>query len=246
MFRDRVFEESEVHASKLFARVWGPAMVIAATLIPCASSLAEGRDDPSSINAYDPREVALLPRFCKFTQIFRDRVPGGNDPQELEQWRSLIGPRFESLHHYCWGLMKTNRAMLMVHDGRLREFYLLDAIGEYDFVLERAPDEFILLPEILTKKGENLVRLGRGPTAVLQFERAIALKPDYWPPFAQLSDYYRELGDARKAREALVRGLSSAPDAPALKRRLAELDAGGDARKPPARTAKQSAPATSP
>ena len=228
-------------ASRVFASSCRVAAVIAATLA-CAPSIAQGPEDPASINAYNPREVALLPRFCKFTQIFRDRVPGGNSFQEIEQWRALIGPRFEALHHYCWGLMKTNRANLMV-DGKQRQFYLTDAIGEYDFVLEKATDDFILLPEILTKKGENLVRLGRGPAAVVIFERAMALKPDYWPPFAQLSDYYRELGEPKKAREVLVRGLSSAPDTPALKRRLAELEAAPEGKKSTARASKQNAAA---
>jgi len=228
----------------VFASFCRAAAVIAATLGPCPPGVAQERDDPSSINAYDPREVALLPRFCRFTQLFREHVPGGNDKEEIERWRALIGPLFEALHHYCWGLMKTNRAMLMTHDGKMREFYLTDAIGEYDFVLAKANDDFILLPEILTKKGENLVRIGRGPTAVLNFERAMALKPDYWPPFAQLSDYYRELGEPKKAREVLVRGLSSAPDTPALKRRLAELEAAGEGKKSTPSASKRNAAAT--
>ena len=94
-------------------------------------------------------------------------------------------------------------------------------------MIDRASDDFVLLPEILTKKGENLVRLGKGPQAIFDFERARTLKPDYWPPYAQISDYYRSIGDVARAREKLTQGLECAPDSTALRRRLAELDEAG-------------------
>ena len=106
-----------------------------------------------------------------------------------------------------------------------------DSIGEFDYVITRAPEDFILLPEILTKKGENLVRLGKGPVGVTQFERAMELKPDYWPPYAYMSDYFKDAGDPKKAREILEKGLSNAPDAKALQRRLAELESGTERRR---------------
>jgi len=166
----------------------------------------------------------MLPRFCLHTQDFREHAAGGNDPAQIERWSAFFGPTYWHLHHYCWGLMKTNRAMLLVRNVDFKRSYLADAIKEFDYVIERAPADFVLLPEILTKKGENLVRLGRGPHALLEFERAAELKPDYWPPYAQLSDYYKSSGDIAKAREQLRRGLSFAPDATALQRRLSELD----------------------
>jgi Tfp pilus assembly protein PilF len=83
-----------------------------------------------------------------------------------------------------------------------------------------------LLPEILTRKGENLLRLGQAATALRELEQAAELKPDYWAPYAYMSDYYKETGDLKKARELLETGLSHAPDAKGLKRRLEELDAG--------------------
>src|SRR5207253_11278845 len=126
---------------------------------------------------------------------------------------------------YCVGLMKTNRAVLLSRDANTRRFYLQDAITEIDYVITRAPDDFLLMPEMLTRKGENLMLLGKGPLAVSEFERAIALKSDCWPPYAYLSDYYKESGNPKKARETLESGLSQVPDAKALKRRLSELEA---------------------
>jgi tetratricopeptide (TPR) repeat protein len=175
------------------------------------------------IDAYDPREVAMLPSYCKHTQLFRDRVPGGNNPEEIRRWSTLMGSTFLAMHHYCWGLMKTNRALFLAKSKQIRSFYLTSSIDEFNYVIKHARDDFILLPEILTKKGENLIRLGHGPAGVLELEHAIQLKADYWPPYVALSDYYEQKGDRSKAREVLKQALSFAPDSKAVQRRLAKL-----------------------
>ena len=182
---------------------------------------------PERVDAYDPREVAALPPYCKHTQLFRDKVPGGDNPAQIERWSRMLGPTFLHLHHYCWGLMWTNRARFMVGERRLLGSYLQNSIQEFDYVAERAPASFVLLPEILTKKGENLIRLEKGPLGALDLERAIGLKPDYWPPYAALSDYYREAGDLVRARQVLNDGLAKSPGAKPLRSRLAELDKEG-------------------
>ena len=56
---------------------------------------------PGSIFAFDPREVALLPRFCTYTQHFREQVPGGNNMTLVRSWEAQLGPTFQHLHHYC-------------------------------------------------------------------------------------------------------------------------------------------------
>ena len=208
---------------------------------------------PANIQEYDAREVAMLPRYCAYTQSFRDRVPGGKNPDEIKRWGSIMGEEtFHAMHHYCYGLLKTNRAVLLARNQQLRRFYLQDSIGEFDYVIRHAPPDFVLLPEILTKKGENLIRLGQGPTGILELLRAIELKPDYWPPYAAMSDYYKGTGDLTKAREVLEKGLSASPDAKALKDRLAKLDAAKGkaapqpAGKPAPSSEEQSAPAPPP
>jgi len=171
------------------------------------------------------------------------RAAGGNNPAEIERWYSIMGPTFKHMHHYCWGLMKTNRALLFTRAPQHRTFYLDSSISEFDYVISYAPRDFILLPEILTKKGENLIRLGRASQGALELLRAIELKPDYWPPYAAVSDYYKEIGEIAKAREWLEKGLSVTPDVRALKSRLANLEGAKDKRKTaPQRPANTSAP----
>jgi tetratricopeptide (TPR) repeat protein len=206
----------------IFRTILALGMILAAGFPTYA---AEVPGYPASILAYDAREVAMLPRYCPYTQAFRDHVLGGNNPDEIQRWGSIIGETFHAMHHYCWGLMKTNRGVLLARDEQSRRFYLQDAIGEFEYVIQRAPPDFVLLPEILTKKGENLIRLGQGLNGNLELLRAMELKPDYWPPYAAMSDYYKNAGDLKKAREVLEKGLSASPDAKALKDRLAKLDA---------------------
>jgi tetratricopeptide (TPR) repeat protein len=211
---------------------WRPLSAFIAVVALCQNAHAQlipGYSD--DVRAYDPREVALLPGYCKHTQEFRERVPGGSDPKLMESWSNTLGPMYHHLHHYCWGLMKANRGLLMARTELARNHFLNDAVREYDYVIERAPQDFVLLPELLARKGQALLRLGRSPAAMAAFERAIDLKPDYWPPYAHASDYYKEVGEFEQARELLTRGLASAPNTSALQRRLAELDNAPSARR---------------
>jgi tetratricopeptide (TPR) repeat protein len=202
------------------------AVAVTAGLLSFAGiSAQEVPGYPRNIRAYDPREVAMLPGYCIHTQDFRERVPGGGDRQQIERWTLSLGEEFNHLHHYCWGLMNQNRAKLLARDSRTRDYYWAESVQEFDYVITHARAGFVLLPEILTRKGEALIRLGQGPKALLDLERAAELKPDYWPAYAAISDYYKELGQIEKAREALDRGLSFAPDSKGLRRRLAELEA---------------------
>jgi hypothetical protein len=180
---------------------------------------------------FEPSDLPMLPAYCKHTLVFRDTVPGGGNPADIERWTTVMGPTFIHMHHYCYGLVVTNRATFSSRNRQERDHNLGVSIEEFDYVIKRAPPGFVLLPEIFTKKGENLIRLGRGPHGILEFLRAIELKPDYWPPYAYISDYYKEIGDLPKAREWLEKGLSASPNTKALMGRLAELDGPKDMRK---------------
>ena len=202
-------------------------IVFAGLLLASLESAADPRTIPGyplDVRSYDTREVALLPRYCIYTQEFREKVPGGNNKAEIEKWYRLQGQTFHAMHHYCWGLMRTNRALMLTRTKEGRQRYLQEAIWDFDYVIERAPANFVLLPEILTKKGEHLIRLERGPLAEPELRRAIELKPDYWPPFVALSDYYRTRGDVSTARKILEEALSHSPNAAPVKKRLSELN----------------------
>lgn len=216
------------------------AALVPATVLP-VSMPAYGQiaGYPTNVESYDSREVAMLPRYCLYTQNFRDRVPGGNNEVEIKRHYALLGPAFHSLHHYCWGLMKFNRATVLARTPIDRANNLKSAIGEFDYVLSRAPQDFVLLPEILTKKGEVLLRLGQTAQGVQVLQRAIEIKPDYWPPYADLSDHFVKSGDLAKANELLDTALSFAPDSKSLKLRKNELEAARKEKRKAAPVAKE-------
>lgn len=219
----RYIADYAMKTSKAFTLLCATLMLENMLSMNIATAASDAPGYPESIYAYDSREVAMLPPYCKYTSLFSAHV-SDKDPTEGRRWRDSLGPTFKAMHHYCWGLMHTNRALLLTRTQRIKSFHLSRSIDEFDYVLRHATEDFILLPEILTKKGENLIRLGKGAVAVIGLERAIQLKADYWPAYAALSDHYKSSGDLAKARALLEKALSFAPETTALKRRLVALD----------------------
>ena len=207
----------------------GVLLILALLVSPSIEAAEESID---LANTYDPKEIYLLPAYCKYTPIFRDRVPGGNDIAQINRYNNTWGePVFRHMHHYCRGLMASNRAAFLSRTPQDRGHNWGISINEFDYVIQRMPEGFSLLPEMHTKKAESLIRLDRGSEAVLELQRAIEMKTDYWQAYAAMSDYYKEKGNSTAAREWLRKGLSAAPGAKALTQRLAELDAAKGKRK---------------
>jgi len=168
---------------------------------------------------YEPHEVARLPAYC-YARMMR------NSPADWKYWTGVMGPMYEHIHHYCRGMILTNRAHMPTIAPQFRKSNLFWSASEFDYVIKQAPPTFVLLPEILTKKGENLIEYGQIARGVVALEQAMSIKPDYWPPYAAMSDYYKRLGDTKKAREWLDKALAVAPEAKSLKSRLAGLGEG--------------------
>ena len=172
---------------------------------------------------YDPKVFAFLPAWCKYTPVWSSSAPGLN-AEEHQRLNRLMGPQnFKHVHHYCAGLFLMTRALYFERTKTGRDTALTLSLGEYDYVLARVERTFPLIPEILTKKGETLVLLGRAD-AMVPLHQAIELKPDYWPAYVALSDYFAAFGNVEEARKWLQKGLEAAPNTQALARRLAELD----------------------
>ena len=134
--------------------LWG-ALLVTATIshvAGSAQSMIPGYPAPSyRIRPEGSRKAAeLLPIHTDF----RASVPGGDNQGQINYWYSVMGEPFHAMHHYCWGLMKLNRALYLARSAQVSVFYFRDAILEFDYVLERSPENFILRPEILTKKGQ--------------------------------------------------------------------------------------------
>jgi tetratricopeptide (TPR) repeat protein len=182
---------------------------------------------PAADWTYDPKIFAFLPDWCKYTPYYTELVPGGRNREGIERLTRTMGVQnWRHIHHYCRGLSHHVSGVYFARTKRDRDRALAASLGEYDYVIQRVEPSFALLPEILTKKGESLVLLGQ-PEAIQALGRAISLRPDYWPAYAALSDYYQNAGNLKEARQWLQKGLVAAPEAKPLAHRLAELDKEG-------------------
>lgn len=200
----------------------GPLCVAAGLAL---ALLAPMRADAEPHRFDQPKEMFMLPDYCKYTQDFREHVPGGNNKDEIDRWTASMGPTFIHMHHYCYGLQAINRAQFMSRTREDRVHNYGVSVREFDYVIERATPDFGLLPEIYTKKGESLIQLEEVGKGMVELERAIQTKADYWPAYAAISDYYKDAGQPAKAREWLEKGLAARPNTFPLKRRLSALDA---------------------
>lgn len=212
---------------KPISRRLGPVRLAWAITLPAllagATALAQVQFDRTQSH-YDAKVVAMLPPYCKHTQVYRGNVPGAGDKTQIARWESVMGAdNFQHMHHYCWGLTHTNWALYASNSNQERDRELRQSVTEFDYVLRNVAPGFALLPEILTRKGENHLRLEDWPQGLNDLHRAIELKPDHWPPYAALSDYYKALGELDSARAWAEKGLSAAPGIRALERRLSEL-----------------------
>ena len=191
----------------------GATLAIAALLVEPAAAQ----------HRFGDHEVAMLPAYCRSNGL----VASKGDPVDSAQWRKRLGDPYRSIHHYCWAQMWVNRAKLSSKTRKEALSAYGASIPEFNYILNYTPPDYVLLPEILTKRGDALLHLGKHGEALRDLQAAISARPDYWPPYALLGDHYRDAGDQAKAREWLEKGLSQAPDAVALKNRLAVLGGGG-------------------
>jgi len=206
-------------------RTWpsiGKALA-AAGIVLAALAPAQSRAQDNG-RGFDPREIHMLPMYCKYTQIYRRHLPGGDNPAEIARYTETMGDTFRHMHHYCWGLQTAYRAAFISTTREDKVANLSLSLGDFDYVLDRAPPDYPLLPEIHTKKGEALIQLDRAGEGLLEFQRAIKLKPSYWQAYAASSDYYKTTGQTAKAREWLEKGLEAAPNAQGLRQRMTEIN----------------------
>lgn len=181
------------------------------------SGLARASIEPS-VN-----EVNLLPEYCRHSQVFAEKF-GNKDQQKL--WAAKIGSTFWWIHHYCWGLVHIQRSSKVRVTPEVRRYNLGRAVTEIDWVLERSPSDFVLAPELWTRRGETLVKLKDYAAAEQSFQRALDQRKDYWPAYAGMAQAHIDRGDKTSARTVLETALSSVSEKRVLQRMLSELGGG--------------------
>jgi tetratricopeptide (TPR) repeat protein len=190
-------------------------------------------------------ELALLPEYCVDSQGFNhgDQYSQNKSPR-ADYWVGLMGPSFWHHHHYCWGLIKSRRAMAPGVQPELRTGGLKDANGDYDYVIRNATRDFVMLPEVMLKYGDNLVLLNSPIQALEIYAEAARRKPDYWPAYVNAAEVLEKVGKKKEALARIGEGLAFAPTSPVLQRHYTRL--GGDLKALMAQLERQAANSTTP
>ena len=142
------------------------------------------------------------------------RIYAGHDTSDRDNWKHM--------HHYCDCLRFMNRAYL-TSDQYERRHALNVAVGGCRYVLSHAKPDFYMRPEIMTQMAIGQRMLGQQAQAAAELLKAIQFNPDYGPAYAELADYYRDLGDKKSGLEMATEGLKHEPDSTRLKRLYTEL-----------------------
>jgi tetratricopeptide (TPR) repeat protein len=161
-------------------------------------------------------EMALIPTYCPDTMGFGYGDAHYNTSPRAPRWVSMLGKDFWHLHHYCWALINLNRANRHGIPKLQRKGLLESVMSDYQYVLNRADPEFLLLPEILTRAGEAELMLARPERAGEAFARARQLKPDYWPAYSHWIEYLIGKGRRGEAKELAQEGLEISPSSKTL------------------------------
>jgi hypothetical protein len=159
-------------------------------------------------------EMALLPPYCPDTQTMSAVDPRGTE--KAARWVAVLGNAFWGLHHYCWGLIRVNRASHAGVNPQMRRYLYESAINDYRYVLENSQPNFVLLPEIYLRIGEASTELQAYASALDAFQRSREAKPDYWPAYVRAAAVLTRLGKNADAAALLQEGLTRVPNEPAL------------------------------
>jgi hypothetical protein len=168
-------------------------------------------------------EMRLLPSYCRDTQTFGYGDSTYNTSPRAAHWVSYMGKSFWAMHHYCWALINMNRSRRASLPANERVWYWESARGDYGYVINNSPPDFIMLPEIYTRIGEVELLLKHPDKANDAFAKARKLKPDYWPAYSHWAEFLIQIGRRPDALKIVISGLQHSPGAKVLLEQLRVL-----------------------
>jgi len=185
-------------------------------------------------------ELTLMPPYCTALLGQDVGLPNFKD----SPLRDTVPAGCPALNHYCYGL----KAMIRVDRNRGvdQSFWLTSAIGHFrerTSGWEKEAPTCSIRPEAYTNLGKALLRQNKALVgqAIMNYSKALELRPDYLPAYLALSDAYLGLGKKGEALHAAEQGLKYLPDSKGLLRRFKEL--GGKTPPTPVAAAIPAAPA---
>lgn len=161
-------------------------------------------------------EMKLIPSYCPDTMGFGYGDAFYNTSPRAPHWVGLMGKGFWAMHHYCWARINMNRAQRAGVALQKKKALWGSALGDYKYVIDHVPRDFILLPEVYTRLGEVQLLLGQHNQAQEAFEHARHLKPDYWPAYSNWAEFLIKMGKRGEALKVVTAGLEYSPNAKVL------------------------------
>ena len=209
-----------------------PPAAAAAALTLAAGPKPAGADQPKNIQ---PHEWAMVPVWCPNAGASlsvqgnrRDfELAKVKDPDVRAKIVALDRSGCNGYHHYCYGLLWSNRAYLSfgVGDHSQDSYYFTNAIGDFEYVLGQSQPSCSLRPDIYTKIGEIQSQLGKQKEAEASYAKALEIKRGYPMALVGLSDLFEARGETAKSIAVLREGLKINPQSTALKKKLQRLEA---------------------
>src|SRR5690349_3323687 len=106
-------------------------------------------------------ELALAPPFCQDVQGLKWGDAYYHTSPNAKKWIAVMGNGFWAVHHYCWASINLLRAERPSTPPQERTRLRAGAIADMMYVVHNTPENFVLLPEIYTRKGEVELKLKR-------------------------------------------------------------------------------------
>jgi len=162
-------------------------------------------------------EMQLIPPYCPHTMGFKYGDASSRTSPMAKHWVARMGDSFWHMHHYCWARITLSRAQKAGTPQQTRRALLEEARNDYNYVIDRTPGDFVMLPEVYTRLGEVELLLDNPNKAKAAFDRARAQKPDYWPAYSYWAEFLLKKGQRPEALKTTAIGLSYAPDSKVLR-----------------------------
>lgn len=161
-------------------------------------------------------EMKLIPEYCPDTMGFGYGDAYYNTSPRAAHWVALMGKGFWHMHHYCWARINMNRAQRAGVPMQTKIALWGSALGDYKYVINHVPRNFVMLPEVYTKLGEVELLLGQPNKAQEAFAIARKLRPDYWPAYSNWAEFLMNRGKRSEALKVVTAGLEYSPNAKVL------------------------------
>ncbi len=204
-------------------------MTVAAWII-LAPVGARAVEVPDAADIAAAAQVALLPDWCEFYFKTSNLAPqNATDPAMSSKLAGFIRKGCAGHDRYCSALARANRVLMsqtfqsqpMSIEMQGSQFDA--ALADFDHVLRSSKPACPLVPDMYTKSGEWMTKVGKYKIALERFQKAIRARNDYAPAYIGLSDLYETLEKPDYALAALQQGIKANPQSTALKKKLNRL-----------------------